>query len=402
MVRNSLNLVRKVEAVGAAKDEPILYNLPQIESVSVWRQTWKYFWQCLLTVLLAESNTDFFAAVRLSGCPVESNYVQILTCKTLQGHFFSHATLSCFLGYHLFLVKNTDGTLELMCSGLNGPWTFSPLAKPLLPRRKRERGKKKHPIFAKALQTLLSLWIGMTQWFTFNTCQGSHKWNLPCQKACPSMASHSNRQSNVVLHIVFLRGWGGGGVQKEIWTQAVRVGKSSQLAQFLTNAIPSLSVISHCYGISHIKLTDSKVVTEGGFLFIGWLDGSFLKCLCSVFANNATYKWASVTSLLKHDIHISLRWSLSFSDCKNLYDHSCVYTDMVANKADPSELFERLWLTYSQHNPDLLKRHWCKYWMHFVPINCVSWKLWFQNSLIRSYTTPCPDTAFPNNRNVCG
>lgn len=82
------------------------------------------------------------AVFSLSGLPVEWNYVQLRTCKTLQGHFFPHATLSCFLGLQLFLVKNTDGTLELMCSGLNGPWTLSPLAKPLPPLS--EGGKKSH------------------------------------------------------------------------------------------------------------------------------------------------------------------------------------------------------------------------------------------------------------------
>lgn len=42
--------------------------------------------------------------------------------------------------------------------------------------------------------------------------------NLPCQKACPSMVSISNSQSNLLLHIVIPQG----GLQMDIWTQAVR------------------------------------------------------------------------------------------------------------------------------------------------------------------------------------
>lgn len=104
----------------------------------MWWQTREYFWQCLLTVLLAESNTDRCVALWLSGRPVKSNYIQNPHLQNIAGTFSPHATLSCFLGFHLFLVKNTDGTLELMCSGVNGPWTLSPLAKTLFPRRKRE------------------------------------------------------------------------------------------------------------------------------------------------------------------------------------------------------------------------------------------------------------------------
>lgn len=76
---------------------------------------------CLNERILGNVDRALCAAFSLSGLPVEWNYVQLCTCKTLQGHFFPHATLSCFLGLHLFLVKNTDGTLELMCSELNGP-----------------------------------------------------------------------------------------------------------------------------------------------------------------------------------------------------------------------------------------------------------------------------------------
>lgn len=103
----------------------------------------------------------------LCGLPVEWNYVQLCTCKPLQGHFPPHATLSCFLGLNLFLVKNTDGTLELMCSGLNGPWTLSPFANPLPPQKKGGGNSS-----FSSLQTVLSLCIWKTQWFTFYPCQG--------------------------------------------------------------------------------------------------------------------------------------------------------------------------------------------------------------------------------------
>lgn len=38
-------------------------------------------------VLFAEANTVMYIAVSLSGLPVEPNYVQLCTCKKLQGHF---------------------------------------------------------------------------------------------------------------------------------------------------------------------------------------------------------------------------------------------------------------------------------------------------------------------------
>lgn len=120
-------------------------------------QTMKYFWQCLLS-------TDHCVAIRLSGHPVKSNYVQIRTCKTLKGQFFPHATLPCFLGFHLFLVKNTDGKLELMCSGLNGPWTLSPPAT-LLPKRKRD-GKKTPHFFLPKLCKLFSLSLDVKESMT--------------------------------------------------------------------------------------------------------------------------------------------------------------------------------------------------------------------------------------------
>lgn len=38
-------------------------------------------------VLFAEANTAMYIAVSLSGLPVEPNYVQLCTCKKLQGHY---------------------------------------------------------------------------------------------------------------------------------------------------------------------------------------------------------------------------------------------------------------------------------------------------------------------------
>ena len=55
---------------------------------------------------------------------LECNYVPLCAHKTLPGHFSPcHITVLSGIS-SLPREKNTDGTLELMCSGLNGPWTF--------------------------------------------------------------------------------------------------------------------------------------------------------------------------------------------------------------------------------------------------------------------------------------
>lgn len=78
----------------------------------------------LLTILFAsaEAKPDIRAVCLASPIGrLESNYVRLCTRKNIAETFLPVVTLLCFLGFHLLLEKNTDGTLELMCSGINGP-----------------------------------------------------------------------------------------------------------------------------------------------------------------------------------------------------------------------------------------------------------------------------------------
>lgn len=77
-----------------------------------------------MTILFASAEAESDIRAVCLATPIgrlESNYVRLCTRKNVAETFLPLVTLLCFLGFHLLLEKNTDGTLELMCSGINGP-----------------------------------------------------------------------------------------------------------------------------------------------------------------------------------------------------------------------------------------------------------------------------------------
>jgi len=134
-----------------------------------------------------------------------------------------------FLGFHLF-PENTDGPLELMCSGTNGPWTFCP---DLL--KDCTFLKEKSVTFGEVFQ---SLFPDPFVSFCLNALSAFINENfLQVSKLCASLTSSSNSQSNLLLHIVTPRG----DSKMDIWTMAARLRESLQLDHFLIAAINSLS-----------------------------------------------------------------------------------------------------------------------------------------------------------------
>lgn len=159
------------------------------------------------------------------GWQVESNYVQFCDCKTLLGQFYPLVTLMYFQGICLFLDKNTDGTLELMCSGPNGPWTFWADLLWACTSLKEKNAPLSRPLS-----------LSESRGFNLYTCHNFSSVELP-------ISSMPARHRVLIAKLICccLSPLHRGGIQMDIWTEAVGPWKSLQLAHFLIEAISSLS-----------------------------------------------------------------------------------------------------------------------------------------------------------------
>lgn len=113
-------------------------------------------------------------------------------------------TLLCFLGFRLLLEKNTDGTLEPMCSGLNWPWTFWPDLLQDCTSLKDRNARHLCWSFAELLfPPHLSLYIKQSRTrLKKKNAQVLINEAFWVSKQCASMTSGSYSQSNLLIHVV--------------------------------------------------------------------------------------------------------------------------------------------------------------------------------------------------------